>query len=73
MAYQLLNDKNEIQHTEATLLRLQKWCVKNMIANSGWVGESARNHGQPMYFRNDGSQSIPMKAFKGIGWYVKKV
>jgi hypothetical protein len=72
MAYQLLNDKNEIQHTEATLLKLQKWCVKNMIANSGWVGESARTK-RPMYFRNDGSQSVPIKAFKGIGWYVQKI
>lgn len=71
--YQLFNELNQLEHTEPTLIKLQKWCVRNMIANSGWVAESSRLDGWPMYVKADGEESIPKKAFKGLRWYVKKV
>lgn len=73
MGYVLFNELNQVEHTEDTLLRMKKWCVKNMIANSGWVQESVRLNGWPMYIKADGEETKPYKSFTGIRWYVRQI
>jgi len=50
----------------------QRFCVKNMICNQGWVTRSL-DTGQKFYEAQDGGYTISHNGYKGYGMYVKWV